>query len=94
MAKKTRAGLLGLISATVVAGSVILTAAPASAIVTPHVKVETFRAYNYPDSYGEVQHYDRIGSAWKYGTKALKGAWSNQSSCWVGVTSYGYNFKA
>ena len=94
MARRTKLGLLGLASAAVVAGSVILTAAPATAVVMPHVKVETFRAYNYADSYGEVQHYDKIGSGWKYGTKAMKGAWSNQASCWVGVTSYGYNFKA
>ena len=84
MAKKTRAGLLGLASATIVAGSVILTAAPASAIVTPHVKVETFRAYNYPDSYGQVQHYDKIGSGFKLGGWAPKGKWSEQTACWAG----------
>ena len=94
MAKKTRAGLLGLVSATVVAGSVILTAAPASAVVTPHVKVETFRAYNYPDSYGQVQHYNKTTSGPKYGLYVPKGAWSNQTSCWAGVTAYGYNFRS
>ncbi len=73
MAKKTRAGLLGLISATVVAGSVILTAAPASAVVTPHVTVETYRAKNLADSYGQVQHYDKVGSGTKVGNWAKKG---------------------
>ncbi len=72
----------------------MLTVAPASAVVTPHVKVETFRAYNYPDSYGQAQHYDKIGSAFKYGLWATKGIWSNQGVCWAGVTSYYYNFKA
>ncbi len=94
MARKTRLGLLGLASAAVVAGSVILSAAPATAVVMPHVKVETFRAYNYADSYGEVQHYDKIGSGFKLGGWAPKGKWSNQTACWAGVTSYHYNFKA
>jgi hypothetical protein len=44
---KKKVGLLGLASAAVVVGSVALAAAPASAVVTPHVKVETFQAYYY-----------------------------------------------
>lgn len=93
MAKKRHA-LLGLASAAMIVGSVVLAAAPATAVVMPHVKVETFRAFNYPDSYGKVQHYNKIGSSNKVGPWAPTGVWSNQASCWAGVTASGYNFKA
>jgi hypothetical protein len=76
-----------------VAGGIFAMAAPASA-VQPRVTVQKFQAYNHADSYGYVQHWDKVGSKYYYANWAPRGSWSSQGTCWAGVTSYHYNFKS
>lgn len=86
--------LLGTAAIVAIAGGVLASAVPASAVITPHVSVHTYQAYNYADSYGRVQHYDKVGSKTMLANWAPRGTWSNQSSCWGGVTAYWYNFQS
>lgn len=92
--------LMGVGSTIALAGGVLFAAAPANAstvtpnIITPHVSVHEYSAYNYADSYGQVQHYDQTSNGMKTGNWASPGNWSNEYECWVGVTSYWYNFRS
>jgi hypothetical protein len=86
--------LLSCAAGAAVVGGVLAAAAPASAIIAPHVSVHTYQAYNYADSYGQVQHWNKVGGKYIYGNWAPRGTWSNQSSCWTGVQDYWYNFKS
>ena len=80
--------------AAAVVGVVVGTAAPASALA-PHVSLSVSQAYNYPDSYGSVQHYNKFGNGkYAYGDWATKGKWSKQAACYTGVVAYNYNFRA
>lgn len=89
---REKLAILGVSAA--VAGAVLLTAAPASALA-PHVSLSVSSAYNYPDSYGNVQHYDKFSNAkYTYGNWAAKGIRSNQAACYTGVVAYNYNFRA
>ena len=54
--------LLGTAAIVAIAGGVFASAVPASAVITPHVSVHTYQAYNYADSYGRVQHYGTTSS--------------------------------
>jgi hypothetical protein len=91
MRKKFAAVVVGGLAAT---GLALVTAAPASALA-PHVSVSVSSAYNYPDSYGNVQHYDKFSTGkYTYGNWAPKGARSSQAACYTGVVAYNYNFKA
>ena len=73
---------------------IFASAIPASAATSPHVSVHTYEAYHYADSYGQAQHYDKVGSTLHLAPYKSPGNWSSQSTCWAGVSSYGYNFKS
>lgn len=89
---RKRLAIVGVAAAVV--GVVLVTAAPANA-VAPHVSVSVSQAYNYPDSYGSVQHYNKFGNGkYAYGDWATKGKYSKQAACWTGVVAFNYNFRA
>jgi len=91
MRKKFSAVIVGGFAAT---GLALVSAAPASALA-PHVSVSVSSAYNYPDSYGQVRHYNKFSNGkYTYGNWATRGNSSRQAACYAGVVSYYYDFKA
>lgn len=91
--KRSRVVAIG--AAVAIAAGVLCAAAPAHAIRFPHVNVHVSSAYHFADSYGQVQHYNKLENGeYKKAKWAPPGNWSKQEGCWVGVKTWYYNFES
>jgi predicted oxidoreductase (fatty acid repression mutant protein) len=92
--KHIKRPIIGAASVAVAAAAVLLTAMPASAS-GPHVSMHTWSAYHYADSYGRIQHYNKLtDGSYHFANWATPGNWSNQAVCWSNVDWADYIFQA